>query len=60
MCDKMNKPVWAIIQGVYQKVCLDLDGGDDSLMMVITRMIIIQAMYQKVSSNLVVMIMMIW
>ena len=26
MCDKMNKPVWAIIQGVYQKVG---HGGDD-------------------------------
>ena len=33
MCDKMNKPVWAIIQTVYQKVFNDVDGvgavGDD-------------------------------
>ena len=25
MCDKMNKPVWAIIQGVYQKVGHNVD-----------------------------------
>ena len=28
MCDKMNKPVWAIIQGVYQKVGHNVDGDD--------------------------------
>ena len=28
MCDKMNKPVWAIIQGVYQKVSNVVDNGD--------------------------------
>ena len=28
MCDKMNKPVWAIIQGVYQKVSRDVDYDD--------------------------------
>ena len=33
MCDKMNKPVWAIIQGVYQKVGHNV-GGDGDLVMV--------------------------
>ena len=28
MCDKMNKPVWAIIQGVFQKVGNVVDHGD--------------------------------
>ena len=28
MCDKMNKPVWAIIQGVYQKVGHNVDDDD--------------------------------
>ena len=29
MCDKMNKPVWAIIQGVYQKVGHNVDDDDE-------------------------------
>ena len=32
MCDKMNKPVWAIIQGVYQKVGHNVDGDGDLMM----------------------------
>ena len=34
MCDKMNKPVWAIIQGVYQKVGNVVDHGDVDVVMV--------------------------